>query len=197
MCSLNYLGLYNSERIKNIAVDTVRSYGVGTCGPAGFYGSLDVHLQLEKDLARVIGTESAIIYAQGFAAVSSVIPAFCKKGDVIVADEQVNMAILKGMQISKSRLYYFKHNDMEDLGRVLQQINDEDRKDKRILTRRFIIVEGLYSKTGEIAKLRNLVAIKERFRYRLLVDETHSFGAIGARGLGLGDYCGVPVQLPD
>lgn len=68
-----------------MAIDTVKKYGVGTCGPAGFYGTLDVHLKLEKELARILGTESAIIYAQGFAALGSVIPAFSKRGDIIVA----------------------------------------------------------------------------------------------------------------
>jgi serine palmitoyltransferase len=84
MAAPNYLGLANTERSKKIAIDTVRVYGVGTCGPAGFYGTLDIHLKLEKELARVLGTESAIIYAQGFAAVSSVIPAFSKRGDILV-----------------------------------------------------------------------------------------------------------------
>jgi serine palmitoyltransferase len=77
--------LASTHILQKIAVDTVRTYGVGTCGPAGFYGTLDVHLKLEKEIARVLGTESAIVYAQGFAALSSVIPAFSKRGDIIVA----------------------------------------------------------------------------------------------------------------
>ncbi len=85
----NFLNLYNSEKIRKLAVDTVKTYGVGTCGPAGFYGTLDVHVKLEKELARVMGTESGIIYAQGFAAVSSVIPAFSKRGDIIVAYQSI------------------------------------------------------------------------------------------------------------
>lgn len=87
MAAPNYLGLANTERSKKTAIDTVRVYGVGTCGPAGFYGTLDIHLKLEKELARVLGTEAAIIYAQGFAAVSSVIPAFSKRGDILVVYE--------------------------------------------------------------------------------------------------------------
>lgn len=100
---------------------------MGTCGPCGFYGTLDVHLQLEKELARVLGTESAIVYAQGFSAVSSVVPAFSKRGDILVADECINMALVKGIQISRSRIHYYKHNDMEDLERILHQIDLDEK----------------------------------------------------------------------
>lgn len=101
---------------------------MGTCGPSGFYGTIDVHLDLQKELARTFGTEAAIIYAQGYSAVASVIPAFSKKGDIIVADEASNFAIQRGLTLSKSQVHFYKHNDMADLERVLIRIDAEFRK---------------------------------------------------------------------
>lgn len=83
--SANFLGLHNNQEMKTKCADIVKGYGVGTCGPSGFYGTIDVHLDLQKELSRIFGTEGAIIYAQGYSAVASVIPAFSKKGDIIVA----------------------------------------------------------------------------------------------------------------
>lgn len=84
LASSNYLGLCSSEQIRDKAIETLRNYGVGSCGPPGFYGTIDVHMDLEKNLAAFIGVEEAIIYAQAFSTISSVIPAFAKRGDMIV-----------------------------------------------------------------------------------------------------------------
>ncbi|RUO95341.1 serine palmitoyltransferase, partial [Jimgerdemannia flammicorona] len=84
LASANYLGLCSSDRIKEKAVQTLREYGVGSCGPPGFYGTIDVHMDLERNIAQFLGVEEAIIYAQGFSTISSVVPAFAKRGDVIV-----------------------------------------------------------------------------------------------------------------
>jgi serine palmitoyltransferase len=83
--SYNFLGIMNSESVKEKAIKALRTYGVGTCGPRGFYGTLDVHLELENRIAKFFGTEGAIMYAQGFSCISSVIPAFAKRGDIIIA----------------------------------------------------------------------------------------------------------------
>lgn len=84
LATTNYLNLLASEQIRQKAVETLRNYGVGSCGPPGFYGTIDVHMDLEKDIARFLGTDDAIIYAQGFSTISSVIPAFAKRGDYLV-----------------------------------------------------------------------------------------------------------------
>lgn len=84
LATTNYINLVSSEQIKEKAINTLRNYGVGSCGPPGFYGTIDVHMDLEKDIARFLGTEETIIYAQGFSTISSVIPAFSKRGDLLV-----------------------------------------------------------------------------------------------------------------
>ena len=126
--NFNYLDIAFDRSICEKAMKTVRGYGVGACGPPGFYGTLDVHLDLEKRIAEFLGTESAIIYAQGFSAVSSVVPAFSKRQDYIVCDDGVSFGLQKGVQISRSRIRYFKHNDMNDLVRVLDEIEAIEKK---------------------------------------------------------------------
>ncbi|KAK9765895.1 serine palmitoyltransferase component, variant 2 [Basidiobolus ranarum] len=193
MAAFNFLGFLGNETLKAGAVRTLRKYGVGSCGPPGFYGTLDVHKLLEKDIANFLGTEDAIVYSQGFSTISSVIPAYAKRGDLIVCDEGANFAIQKGIQISRSNVRYFKHNDMNDLERVLDGILREDLITKRPLTRRFIVVEGLSLNYGDIAPLKKLIEIKHTYKYRIILDESLSFGVLGKRGAGLTDHFNVPV----
>lgn len=119
--------------------------------------SADVHAQVEVDIARFLGVEAAIIYAQAFSTISSVIPDFSKRGDIIVADKGVNFAIQKGLQISRSTVRWFEHNDIDDLERVLEEIKDEHTRSRKPLTRRFIVTEGLSENFGDIVDLPRVV----------------------------------------
>lgn len=118
----------------------------------------DVHVQLEQDLASFLGTESAIIYSQGFSTASSVIPAFCKRGDIIVADRGVNFIIQKGLQISRSTVRWYDHNDLNSLESVLQAVDKEMKKKRTPLTRRFIVTEGIFENDGAMIDLPKLVS---------------------------------------
>ena len=102
LASYNYYNFVTNENLKERAIQTLRTYGVGPCGPPGFYGTQDVHMKIEADIAAFLGTTACIIYAQSFSTISSVIPAFSKRGDIIVADKGVNYAVRKGIQISRS-----------------------------------------------------------------------------------------------
>ncbi|KAG2230588.1 hypothetical protein INT48_004449 [Thamnidium elegans] len=197
LATTNYLNLIAADRIREKAIATLRGYGVGSCGPPGFYGTIDVHMDLERDIADFLGTEQAIIYAQGFSTISSVIPAFSKRGDILVCDDGVCFAIQKGIQISRSIIRWFKHNDMQDLERILEEIRLDDMSHKKRLTRRFIISEGLSENMGDIAPLDKLVALKKRFKYRLVLDESQSFGVLGSHGAGLTDYFGIAATEVD
>lgn len=114
-------------------------------------------MKTEADIAAHLGTAACIIYAQAFSAISSVIPAFSKRGDIIIADKAVNYSIRKGLQISRSTVRWFEHNDMEDLERVLQRVTKEQAK--KPLTRRFIITEGLFENVGDCVNLPKVVSI--------------------------------------
>ncbi|KAJ3183354.1 serine palmitoyltransferase component [Gaertneriomyces sp. JEL0708] len=197
LASFNFLGAMNDEVTKEKAIKALRKYGVGSCGPCGFYGTIDVHMELEKEVAKFLGTEAAIVYSQGFSTIASVIPAFAKRGDIVVADAGVSLAVQKGLHVSRSIVKYFKHNDMEDLERVLEQINKEQIKKKKPLTRRFIVVEGIYANHGDICPLPQLVELKERHKYRLIVEESFSFGTVGDRGAGVCNHFDVDPKRVD
>ncbi|KZO99097.1 serine palmitoyltransferase [Calocera viscosa TUFC12733] len=197
LASYNFAGLANNEHIKEQAVGALRKYGVGSCGPPGFYGTIDVHMQLEQDLANFLGTESAIIYSQAFSTASSVIPAFCKRGDIIVADRGVSFAIQKGIQISRSIVRWYDHNDLDSLEEVLIGVEKEMKKKRAPLTRRFIVTEGIFENDGQMVDLPKLIELKEKFKYRLLLDESISFGSVGRTGRGLTELYNVPATHID
>lgn len=178
--------------MRGIAKSTVREYGVGTCGPAGFYGTLDVHLKLQERLAKALGTEAALVLAQGYSAVAGVIPAFAKRNDIIVADEGVSFAVQRGISLSRSRQHWYQHNDAQNLETVLTQI--QDREKGKILTRRFIITEGLFSSSGDIAPLPEIVRLAAKFKYRVILDDSMAFGTIGPDGLGTCNYYNIPAS---
>jgi serine palmitoyltransferase len=116
-------------------------------------------MKFEEDVAAFLGTEAAIIYPQSFAAVSSAIPAFAKRGDIIVADRGVNFAIHKGLQISRSQIRWYAHGDMKDLERVLQTVERDRKRKGGKLTRRFIISEGIFENDGMLLDLPKLVSL--------------------------------------
>ncbi|EIE76471.1 hypothetical protein RO3G_01175 [Rhizopus delemar RA 99-880] len=132
-----------------------------------------------------------------FSTISSVIPAFAKRGDYLVVDEGVSFAVQKGVQISRSIVRFYKHNDMEDLEKVLNEIQAEHIKHKKRLTRRFIVTEGLFANFGDIAPLDKLVELKKKFKYRLILDESQSIGVIGNRGAGLTDLYNIDAKEVD
>jgi 7-keto-8-aminopelargonate synthetase-like enzyme len=117
-------------------------------------------MKTEADIASCLGTEGCIVYAQAFSTISSVIPAFSKRGDIIVADRAVNYSIRKGLQICRSTIRYYDHNNMEDLERVLQKVVKEQAK--KPLTRRFIVTEGLFETVGDVVDLPKLVRSNAR-----------------------------------
>ncbi|CAH7665982.1 pyridoxal phosphate-dependent transferase [Phakopsora pachyrhizi] len=197
LASINFAGLIGDERVKLRAIEQLRRSGVGSCGPPGFYGTFDVHMELERDIAQFIGLPSSIIYAQGFSTTSSVIPAFSKRGDIIVVDRGANFSIQKGIQISRSTIRWYDHNDYNSLERVLEQLKLEEIKFRRKLTRKFIITEGLFECDGTLCNLKKIIELKEKYKFRLILDETWSIGSIGVTGRGLTEYFGIHPESVD
>lgn len=191
--SHNYLGFLEDNEILEEACKCLRKYGVGSCGPRGFYGTMDVHLDLEDRLAKFMGLEEAIVYSYGFSTVASAIPAYAKRGDLIFVDEAVNFAIQKGLDASRSTIVFFKHNDAKDLERLLieQEKRDQKNPKKAQKTRRFLVVEGIYINTGELCPLPELVALRKQYKLRLFLDESVSFGTLGKTGRGITEHLNV------
>lgn len=186
----NFLGLSNHQSIKDAAVETVKKYGVGTCGPRGFYGTIDTHLNLEKKLAEHMGSEETVIYSSAFNTISSVIPAFSGRGDIIICDKGCSFGVQLGVQLSRSEVHYFEHNNLKELEDIMKKIKEKDIKTKRKLTKRFIVVEGIYQNYGDICPLDKLVELRKKYCYRLYLDDSIGFGTIGQRGIL--DYFNIP-----
>ncbi|KAF4460703.1 sphinganine palmitoyltransferase subunit 1 [Fusarium albosuccineum] len=196
LASYNFYNFNGNEQIKEKAIQVLRTYGVGPCGPPQFYGTQDVHMKTEADIAAYLGTEGCIVYAQAFSTISSVIPSFCKRGDVIIADRNVNFSIRKGLESSRSNIRWFEHNDMDDLERVMQAVVKEQAKAKK-LTRRFVVTEGLFELSGDSIDLPRLVELKEKYKFRVILDETWSFGVLGRTGRGITEAQNVDPQQVD
>lgn len=196
LASYNFYNFNANDQIKEKAIQVLRTYGVGPCGPPQFYGTQDVHMKAEADIAAYLGTEGCIVYAQAFSTISSVIPSFCKRGDVIIADRNVNYSIRKGLEVSRSNIRWFDHNDMGDLERVMQAVFKEQAKSKR-LTRRFVVTEGLFELSGDVIDLPKLVELKEKYKFRVILDETWSFGVLGRAGRGITEAQNVDPQQVD
>lgn len=170
-------------------------------------------MKTEADVAAHLGVPACIIYAQAFSTISSVIPSFSKRGDIIVADKAVNFAIRKGIQISRSTVRWYEHNDMDDLEAVLKKVTKEQAK--KPLTRRFIITEGVFENIGDVVNLPKLVQIvqslcleehmltmlqielKLKYKFRLILDESWSYGVLGRTGRGVTEAQNVDATEVD
>ncbi|EFJ44316.1 hypothetical protein VOLCADRAFT_82885 [Volvox carteri f. nagariensis] len=196
MASSNYLNMANNKENKKDSIETVDTYGVGSCGPRGFYGTIDKHLDLEKELADYYGTEAAIIYSYDVATIASIIPAFANRKDIIVCDEYCSYPIQAGCTVSRAKVATFKHNDMDDLTRVIEKLEAEEKAKRKPLCRKLIVVEGIYANYGDVAQLKSIWEIKNKYKYRLMVDESHAFGVLGATGRGASEHFGLkPGQV--
>jgi len=196
-CNNNTAPNYTNDPIKLASQKALSKYGCGSCGPRGFYGTIDAHLLLEAAMAEFTCTEEAILYSDGATTASSTVAAFAKRGDLLVVDEGVYEALGTGITLSRANVKYFKHNDMKDLRRVLERIQatDESLGRKKNDQRRFIVVEGLYKNYGTICPLKELVKLKQEFSYRLILDESFSFGALGKTGQGALEHFGLKAMV--
>eukprot|EP00178_Gracilaria_changii_P020285 TRINITY_DN588_c0_g2_i1.p1 TRINITY_DN588_c0_g2~~TRINITY_DN588_c0_g2_i1.p1 ORF type:complete len:549 (+),score=123.52 TRINITY_DN588_c0_g2_i1:181-1647(+) len=186
----DFLGLHSSQEVKHAARAAMRDYGCGACGPRGFYGTTDLHLQCEHQLAHFCDSSNAILYSFGAATSNSTIPAFCKRGDIVLVDRQINFALYSGVKLSRANMITFEHNDMRSLEHALKQVCHTSR-DKSATQRRFIIVEAIYANSGHVAPLHRIVALKNKYKFRLLLDESFSIGVLGDSGRGALQQFGV------
>jgi len=195
LASMNFLGMATQPTVKEESRKAIEKYGVGSCGPRGFYGSLDVHINLEQWLAKFLGTSQTILFSDSFSTCASVIPAFLKKGDLLVCDEGVNFSLQTGMSLSRATIKYFKHNDMKDLQKVLDEVEKQTKDPKYWLKhRRFIVVEGIYQNYGDLCPLSTVIQLKKQYKYRVVLDDSLGFGVLGESGRGSVEHWGVQMS---
>merc|ERR1712142_440179 len=199
LATLNFLGMIGTPEIEEVAIDTIPKYSVGTCGPRNFLGGTDKHWLLESKIAEFMGVEEAIIYSYGFATIASAIPCFSKRGDIIYCDKGVNFAIQKGILASRSEVHYFEHNDMAHLEKLLieQELKNIKNPKKAKATRTFVVVEGIYFNHGTVCDLPTLVDLKWKYKFRIFVDESISFGVLGENGRGITEHYKINISNID
>ena len=185
--SNNYLGLTTHPEVKKAAKEAVEVYGTGSCGSRFLNGTLDIHEELERELAEFVGKESALVFSTGYQTNLGIMSALLGRNDVVVLDKWDHASIVDGTRLGMAEVKRFKHNDMDHLKKVLDQIP----KDKGIL----IVVDGVFSMEGDIANLPELVKIKKEYGARLMVDDAHSVGILGENGAGTAEHFGLTDEV--
>ncbi|MDR0830002.1 MAG: aminotransferase class I/II-fold pyridoxal phosphate-dependent enzyme [Prevotellaceae bacterium] len=178
-----YLGLTNHPKVKEAAIEATKKYGTGMAGSRFLNGTLDIHEQLERRLAKFVGKEEAIIYSTGFQTNVGVVSCLTGKDDYIIWDALDHASIIEGMRLSFSNKLKFKHNDMESLEKQLKSCDPDKVK--------LIVVDGVFSMEGDVANLHEIVRLAKQYNANLMVDEAHSLGVFGKSGQGICRELGV------
>jgi len=182
-----YTGLTGDERIIEAGCKAMHKYGSGCAGSRFLNGTLDIHVQLEKELAEYVGKDDALCFSTGFTVNSGVIPQLVSKDDYIICDDRDHASIVDGRRLSFATQLHYKHNDMADLERVLQRCEPDKVK--------LIIVDGVFSMEGDLANLPEIVKLKHKYNASIMVDEAHGLGVFGKQGRGVCDHFGLTDEI--
>jgi 8-amino-7-oxononanoate synthase len=186
--SNNYLGLTGDERVKQGALDALNQYGTGLTGSRFLNGTTDLHLTLERELAEWLGTEDAIVFTTGHQANLGALGTILGPGDTVIADSGDHASILDGILLSRAKLRPFKHNRLDLLEKRLQAAEADG---GGVL----VVVDGVFSMEGDVAPLPEIAELSQRYGARLMVDEAHALGVLGARGAGSSELLGVEDRV--
>ncbi len=187
MCgSNNYLGLTTDPRVHQAAIQAVERFGTSCTGSRFLNGTLELHEQLERELAAWVGKEAALVFSTGMQTNLGVLSALVMRGDVIVLDKDDHASLVDGARLAWGETKRFRHNDMADLERVLAGIPSEKGK--------LVVVDGLYSMGGDLAPLADIVALCKKYGARVMVDDAHGLGVMGG-GRGTAAHLGVTKEV--
>ena len=194
--SNDYLGLANHSALKMAAVNAIEKFGAGAGASRLICGSLAPFHELEESLAAFKQTEAALTFATGYAAALGTLTALAGKDDVIILDKLVHACIVDAAKLSGAKLRVFDHNDLNDLEAKLQWADAFSKAESgKRKSEIFVVTESIFSMDGDAAPLREIVALKEKYGARLMVDEAHATGILGRHGRGLADALGVSGQI--
>ena len=182
-----YTGLTGDQRIIDAAKRALDKYGSGCAGSRFLNGTLDLHIQLEKEIAKFIGKDDCLCFSTGFSVNQGVIPALLSKDDFVICDDRDHASIVDGRRLAFAKQLHYKHNDMEDLERVLQKLPEEAIK--------LIVVDGVFSMEGDLCKLPEIVQLKHKYNCSIMVDEAHGIGVFGRQGRGVCDHFGLTDEV--
>jgi 8-amino-7-oxononanoate synthase len=183
MCgSNNYLGLTTDPRVREAAIEAIRRYGTSCTGSRFLNGTLELHEQLEHELADFVGKEASLVFSTGMQANLGAISALVMRGDYVVLDKEDHASLVDGAKLSFGETKRFNHQDVEQLERILQRLPEKSGK--------LVVVDGLYSMEGDIAALPEIIPVCKKYGARLMVDDAHAVGVLGC-GKGTAEHFGV------
>jgi 8-amino-7-oxononanoate synthase len=184
--SNNYLGLTNHPKVKEAAVAAIRRYGSGCAGSRFLNGTLDIHVELEEKLAGFMGKDAAVTFSTGFQVNLGVISCLVDRGEVVYLDKQDHACIIDGARLSFGEIRKFRHNHAGDLRRLLAEGSEKGR---------FIVVDGVFSMEGDIARLPEICAAASDFGAAIMVDDAHGIGVLGKNGRGTAEHFGLEDEV--
>jgi 8-amino-7-oxononanoate synthase len=185
--SNNYLGLTHHPNVVAASVEATRKFGAGCTGSRFRNGTLDLHVELESRLARFMRKESCVTFSTGFQVNLGVISTLVGKNDVVLCDRENHASIFDGCRLAFGDIYKYRHNDMEDLERQLQRVPDE--------AGRLVVTDGVFSMKGDIVDLPNLVRVAKKYGARIMLDDAHGVGVLGANGRGTAEHFGLEDEI--
>ena len=182
-----YTGLTDDDRVIAAAHKALDKYGSGCAGSRFLNGTLDIHVQLEQELAAFEHKDDALCFSTGFSVNSGVLAVVVGRGDYIICDDRDHASIVDGRRLSFATQLHYKHNDMEDLERVLKKLPDDAVK--------LIVVDGVFSMEGDLAKLPEIIELKHKYNCSVMVDEAHGLGVFGKQGRGVCHHFGLENEV--
>ena len=185
--SNNYLGLTSNPDVIQAGIDALKKYGSGCSGSRFLNGNLDLHVQFEKELAEFLGKDATITFGTGFQTNLGIISAIAGRNDYIISDKENHASIYDACRLSFARTLRFNHSDMEDLERQLKSVPE----DKGIL----IVTDGVFSMGGDICKLPEIVKLARKYGARIMVDDSHALGVLGAHGKGTAEHFNLENEV--
>ncbi|HLX13346.1 MAG TPA: pyridoxal phosphate-dependent aminotransferase family protein [Bacteroidota bacterium] len=188
--SNNYLGLTAHPKVKEAAIKAVERYGTGCSGSRFLTGTLDIHIELEARLAKYMGTEACLLYSTGYQTAQGIIPTLVQRGEYVITDKDNHACIVAGYMMAKGMfadLVRYKHNDMADMERVISRLPKGAGK--------LIVSDGVFSTSGEIVNLPDLVALAKKYNARILIDDAHAIGVIGKGGRGTASHFSLDAEV--
>ncbi|MCP4572966.1 MAG: aminotransferase class I/II-fold pyridoxal phosphate-dependent enzyme [bacterium] len=184
--SNNYLGLTNHPQVKEAAQAAIAKYGTGCAGSRFLNGTLDIHIELEEKLAKLVGKEQALVFSTGFMVNQGTLSSMVGRNETIIVDRTDHASIIDGARLSFGNVRKYKHNDMENLELVLKSEKD---------TNKLIIVDGVFSMEGDIARLPEIVKLAEQYDAGIMVDDAHGVGVLGDHGRGTCNHFGLTDKV--
>lgn len=189
--SNNYLGLTSDPRVKEAANQAITKYGTGCTGSRFLNGTLDIHLELEERLAAFMKKEACVLFSTGYMTNMGVIQGITSKNDFIFSDKDNHACIVAGTQVSEANCWRYRHFDMNHLRRLLEKAEEEQPEADKL-----IVTDGVFSMSGRIAPVPELIKLAEEFNAALMLDDAHAVGVIGPGGRGSAAYFGLESDVP-